>query len=116
FDGEEQGMNGSRYFVDHSPFPLDHAISAIIMDSLGRSFMDLSTWSLFVMGTEYSRELATVVQKRTRPEMLMAGTDLVGPRSDFAPFALKHIPYLFFTNATHQDYHGSGDTAAKVDF
>ena len=48
--------------------------------------------------------------------MIVAGTDLIGPRSDFAAFAVKHVPYLFFTNATHKDYHGQGDTAARVDF
>ena len=48
--------------------------------------------------------------------MIVAGTDLIGPRSDFAPFAVKHVPYLFFTNATHKDYHGQGDTAARVDY
>ena len=48
--------------------------------------------------------------------MLVAGTDLIGPRSDFAPFAVKHVPYLFFTHATHKDYHGPGDTADRVNY
>jgi len=78
--------------------------------------MDLSTWTMFVLGVEYSKELAAVIQKRSRPDMLVAGTDLIGPRSDFAPFALKHVPYLFFTHATHKDYHGPGDTVDRVDF
>lgn len=116
FDDEEQGLNGSRFFVDHSPFPLDDAQSAIIFDTLGRPFMDLSQSPLFILGTEYSKELAAVVQKRLRPDMIVAGTDLIGPRSDFAAFAVKHIPYLFFTNATNKDYHGQGDTAARVNF
>jgi hypothetical protein len=116
FDDEEQGMNGSRYFVDHSPWPLDHANAAIIFDTLGRNFMDLSQWALFVMGTEYSTELAVTVQKHTVPEILSVGTDLIGPRSDFAPFAVKRVPYLFFTNATNADYHGRGDTPDRMDF
>ena len=48
--------------------------------------------------------------------MLVVGTDLIGPRSDFAGFAVKHIPYLFFTHATHKDYHGQGDTADRVNY
>jgi hypothetical protein len=48
--------------------------------------------------------------------MLVAGADLIGPRSDFAPFAVKRVPYLFFTNGTHRDYHGNGDTADRVDY
>ena len=116
FDDEEQGLNGSRYYVDHSPYPIENAVAAMIFDTLGRSFMDLSSWTLFVLGSEYSKELAGVVQKRMRPELLVAGTDLIGPRSDFAAFGLKRVPYLFFSNATHKDYHGTGDTPTKLDY
>ena len=48
--------------------------------------------------------------------MLVIGTDLIGPRSDFAGFGLKRVPYLFFTHATHKDYHGPGDTADRVNY
>jgi Peptidase family M28 len=116
FDDEEQGLNGSRYYVDHSPYPLDRAQAAIIFDTMGRQFMDLSSWTMFVLGAEYSKELAVALQKRAQPEMLIGGTDLIGPRSDFAGFALKHVPYLFFSNATHKDYHGAGDTADRVNY
>ena len=116
FDDEEQGLNGSRYYSDHPPYPLDKAQAAIIFDTMGRTFMDLPSWTMFVLGTEYSNELAGVIQKRSRPEMLVVGTDLIGPRSDFAAFGLKHVPYLFFTHATHKDYHGPGDTADRVNY
>src|SRR5437879_5955032 len=116
FDDEEQGLNGSRYYSDHPVYPLADAQAAIIFDTLGRPFMDLTTWTMFVLGAEYSKELAAVIQKRSRPEMLVAGTDLIGPRSDFAPFAVKHVPYLFFSHATHKDYHGAGDTADRIDY
>jgi hypothetical protein len=116
FDDEEQGLNGSRYYVDHPLYPLEQAQAAIIFDTMGRQFMDLSSWTMFVLGAEYSKELASVVQKHTNPEMLVAGTDLIGPRSDFAGFALKRVPYLFFTHATHKDYHGPADTADRVNY
>jgi hypothetical protein len=86
------------------------------MDSLGRSFLDLKEWNLFVLGTEYSKELGAVVQRRGRADMLVVGSDLIGPRSDFAPFAVKRIPYLFFSHGTHKDYHGAGDSADRVDY
>src|SRR6185436_10119510 len=34
FDDEEQGLNGSRYFVDHSPLPVENAQAAFIFDTL----------------------------------------------------------------------------------
>jgi hypothetical protein len=116
FDDEEQGLNGSRYYVEHPLYPLDKVQAAVIFDSMGRQFMDLSTWTLFILGSEYSNELAAVVQKHARPEMLVIGTDLIGPRSDFAGFAVKRVPYLFFTHATHKDYHGPGDTSDRVNY
>jgi hypothetical protein len=116
FDDEEQGLNGSRYFVDHPLWPLANAVAAVIFDTMGRTFMDLRSWTFFVLGSEYSDELRTIVTKRNGPGMLLAGTDLVGPRSDFAPFAAKRIPYLFFTHATHPDYHGTGDTPDKLNY
>jgi hypothetical protein len=116
FDDEEQGLNGSRYFVDHPLYSLDNAQAAITFDTMGRQFMDLSSWTLFVLGAEYSKELAAAVEKRSQPEMLVVGTDLIGPRSDFAGFAVKRVPYLFFTHATHKDYHGMGDTADRVNY
>ena len=116
FDDEEQGLNGSRYYSDHPLYPLDKAQAAIIFDTMGRQFMDLSSWTLFVLGSEYSRELAAVVEKRSRADLLVVGADLIGPRSDFAPFSLKHVPYLFFSHATHKDYHGPGDTAERVNY
>jgi hypothetical protein len=116
FDDEEQGLNGSRYYTDHPPYPLEKAQAAIIFDTMGRQFMDLSSWTMFILGAEYSKDLAAVVQKRSRPEMLIVGTDLIGPRSDFAGFGVKRVPYLFFTHATHKDYHGEGDTADRVNY
>lgn len=116
FDDEEQGLNGSRYYVDHPLYPLEKAQAAMIFDTMGRQFMDLSSWTMFVLGAENSKELEAAVHKRARPEMIIAGTDLIGPRSDFAGFALKHVPYLFFTHATNKDYHGTGDTADRINY
>jgi hypothetical protein len=48
--------------------------------------------------------------------MLVAGADLIGPRSDFAGFARKKIPFLFFSHGTHKDYHGAGDRAELLDY
>jgi len=116
FDAEEEGLVGSRYYSDHPLYPLDKAQAAIILDTMGRTFVDLPTWTMFVLGAENSPELARLVQKRSGPEMLVVGSDLIGPRSDFAPFALKHVPYLFFSHATHRDYHGPGDTHDRVNY
>ena len=116
FDDEEQGLNGSLYFADHSPVELENVFAAVIFDSMGRHFIDLRDWTMFVLGTEYSAELASVIQKRARKDMLNVGADLIGPRSDFAAFATKRVPFLFFSDGTFLDYHGVGDTPDRVDY
>jgi hypothetical protein len=116
FDDEEQGLNGSEYFADHPTVPLENVLAAVVFDALGRRFIDLREWTLIVLGTEYSSELSSVIQKRSRKDMLNVGADLIGPRSDFAAFAEKRVPFLFFSDGTFMDYHGAGDTADRVDY
>jgi Peptidase family M28 len=116
FDDEEQGLNGSNFYVDHPIFPLEQIEAAVIFDTMGRHFLDLRKSTMFVLGSEYSRELSQVVERRGRPDMLVAGVDLIGPRSDFVGFARNKIPFLFFSHATHKDYHGPGDRPELLDY
>ena len=116
FDDEERGLHGSRHYAAEPVYPLDDATSVVILDTMGRSFIDLDRWSLIVFGTEFSPELGAIARQRGGSTLVPLGTDLLGNRSDFAPFAALSIPYLFFTNATHQDYHGPSDTPAKLDY
>jgi Peptidase family M28 len=116
FDDEEQGLNGSNFYVDNPVFPLEKTEAAFIFDTMGRHFLDLKASTLFVLGTEYSRELAQIVERRGQADMLVAGADLIGPRSDFAGFARKKVPFMFFSHATHKDYHGAGDKPELLDY
>src|SRR6185295_17706798 len=116
FDDEEQGLNGSQYFAEHSPVPLENVFAAVVFDALGRRFIDLREWTMIVLGTEYSAELSAVVRKESTKDMLTVGADLIGPRSDFAAFATKRVPFLFFSDGTYVDYHGAGDTPERVDY
>jgi hypothetical protein len=116
FDDEEQGLNGSSFYVENPIFPLEQISAAIVFDTMGRSFIDLKETTLFVLGTEYSTALAGVVSKYNRPDTLVAGADLIGPRSDFAPFAAHDVPFIFFSHATHKDYHGAGDKPELLDY
>jgi hypothetical protein len=102
--------------VENPIFPLEQISAVLIFDTMGRSFIDLKETTLFVLGTEYSPELAGVVSKHNRPDMLVAGADLIGPRSDFAPFAAHRVPFIFFSHATHKDYHGAGDRPELLDY
>jgi hypothetical protein len=114
FDDEEQGLNGSRFYAANPVYPLSDTRAAIILDTMGRGFVDLDRSPLIVMGAEMSTDLASILEDHAGPDTIPLGTDLVGARSDFAPFAARDVPYLFFTNATHKDYHARGDTPDKI--
>ncbi len=114
FDNEERGLFGSRHYVANPILPLDDTLAVIVMDTMGRSFIDLERWTLVVLGTEFAPEFGEIASRHGGSELVQLGTDLVGPRSDFAPFAAARIPYLFFSNATHEDYHGRGDTPDRL--
>ena len=116
FDDEEQGLNGSRFYAANPRYPLEDTRAVVILDTMGRSFVDLDQWALIVLGTERSTALATIVADHRDQDTMAIGTDLIGARSDFAPFATRGVPYLFFTNATHADYHGTGDTPDRIRF
>jgi len=47
FDLEEAGLYGSRYFVEHSPVPLDRVALFITADMIGRSLGGLGDAPLF---------------------------------------------------------------------
>ena len=116
FDDEERGLYGSQHYVSNPVYPLENVSAVVILDTMGRSFADLKQRRLIVFGSEFSSELFQILMGLRKPEMILLGTDLLGPRSDFAPFAAENIPYLFFTNATHRDYHGVGDVPEKLQF
>ena len=117
FDDEEQGLNGSRYTPTIPWFRFGSAQAVADLRHHGPELhrSEISA-TLLPLASEYSPELASLVSKSTRTGMLVAGTDLVGARSDFAPFAIKRIPYLFFTRWTHKDYHGPGDRAELLNY
>lgn len=119
FDLEERMLWGSRWFVSHSPVPLEQIKSVLIADMIGRSLGDLNLKTVFVMGSEHSPELSDVLDIVPAPKGLdvaRMGVDLIGVRSDYGPFWNEQIPFLFFSTGQHPDYHKPTDTADKIDW
>ena len=75
FDDEEQGLNGSNFYVDHPIFPLEQTEAAVIFDTMGRHFLDLKTIHSLcaghgvLAGTGCRSWIAV-----RRPDMLVAGS------------------------------------------
>lgn len=118
FDLEESGLLGSRYFAAHPPRPIEQLALFITADMIGRNGGGLTRNFLFVAGSEhvpdYRKDLLGGAKNRL--ELAFLGADLIGPRSDFAPFGKRKVPFLFFSTGVHPDYHRATDTADKIDY
>src|SRR5437763_8436961 len=54
FDLEEQGLWGSRYFIEHSPVPLGQIALFVTADMISRSLGGVCAPYVFIMGTEHA--------------------------------------------------------------
>lgn len=114
FDGEEEGLQGSRAFVQQPPVPLSSIRLNINMDMVSRN----DKGELYVAGTTPYPQLkkytdAAAAKNNIR---LLAGHDVSGTgsdnwtnQSDQGPFHAKKIPFLYFGVEDHPDYHQPGD-------
>jgi hypothetical protein len=111
FSGEELGLLGSQYFVDHAPVPVDSMVAMLNFDMVGR----LSGDSLIVYGVATARELPALIDSaNTAVNLHVRGLgDGFGP-SDHSSFFAKNVPVLHFFTNTHADYHRATDDARLV--
>lgn len=131
FGGEEEGLLGSRFYVNNPAFPIEKTVAMINMDMVGR----LNEDKLTVGGIGTANEWKDLVGKKNiieiiQPQLdkdapivkgakplfaLQLNEDGFGP-SDHSSFYGKQIPVLFFFTGTHLDYHKPSDTADKINY
>jgi hypothetical protein len=116
--GEEKGLWGSAYYVEHPTVPLRHVVADLNMDLIGRNWGD----SVIVSGPELSTLGETLHRvSAAHPELRMAPLadrwpqERIFYRSDHYNFAMKGVPVLFFTSGTHADYHQPSDGPELID-
>ena len=134
--GEEKGLWGSRYFTEFPTVPLNAIVAQINMDMIGRSKKPGDTNprnteltgpdAVYLIGsTMMSTELGELVNSVNKSFLNLAfDTKYDDPkdpnrffyRSDHINYARKGIPIIFFFDGVHEDYHGVGDTADKIDY
>ena len=112
FTGEELGLLGSQWFVDHSPVPLGDIVAMVNFDMVGRLRND----RLIVYGAATAREFPALVDSaNVEPKLrINAVGDGFGP-SDHSAFYAKGIPVLHFFTDLHDDYHRATDDVEKID-
>jgi aminopeptidase YwaD len=113
FAGEELGLLGSSYYVNHPLIPLGKAVAMINMDMIGR----VQNGRVFVGGTGTGSSLKAILEKATSSVDLKADLSEKSGygSSDHTSFTTKQLPILFFFSGLHADYHKPSDTWDKVD-
>ncbi len=134
--GEEKGLWGSRYFTDNPTIPLAQIVTQLNIDMIGRSKKDGDTDprnrelsgpnQIYVIGSKMMSselgELSEAVNKSfLNLQFDYRYDDPNDPnrfffRSDHFNYARKGIPIIFFFDGVHEDYHGPGDEAQKIDY
>lgn len=114
FSGEEQGLLGSRYFVEYSPYFAEDITRCLNFDMVG-----------FV-----KKNKIEIIRYQNAPELYVPNNNILNIEiqsieqeaflhefsSDHQSFSDKKIPsYLFFTGL-HQYYHTPQDTPENLDY
>ena len=111
FSGEELGLLGSKYWLDHPTYQgsFNYMIN---MDMVGR--YDTAR-KLTIGGFGTSSKWAEVLSKTSTPLLTHYDSAGTGP-SDHASFYRKDMPVLFLFTGSHSDYHKATDDADKINY
>ncbi len=116
FDAEEIGLQGSKHFV--KTLEEENVLININMDMISRSPKS----ELYVVGGRYHKPLEKIIADFENPTSikLLVGHDGTDAKdnwtmsSDHAPFHNKGIPFLYFGNEDHSDYHTTSDDFENI--
>ncbi|QXC62415.1 M28 family peptidase [Aquihabitans sp. G128] len=119
WDGEEDGLVGSRYYAAHPIVPLSKIKAYVNYDIQGANLLPSLRTSTFALGTETGGSALTqLVTGDLEPEVLQTSllSIIFGQgRSDHVSFTAAKIPTVFFTDSTGPCYHTAQDEASVVD-
>jgi len=113
FSGEELGLRGSKYFVEHPTIELDQVAFMLNMDMVGRLNAE-KVLAISGAGTSpaWKPALKAIAVGGIEAKISESG---VGP-SDHTSFYLKDLPVLHFFTGQHEDYHKPADDAHLVNY
>ena len=116
FSGEEGGLIGSRFYVNHPIAPIGRHIFMLNLDMVGRN----SDTPIKIEGVGSAS--GTLLRKTVESAVAESGLRAVvndevtvsGGDSDHTPFRMKGVPFTFFFSGLHADYHKVTDHAEKL--
>lgn len=111
FSGEELGLYGSKYWLEHSAGNIipNYMIN---MDMVGR----YDTAHKLIVGGYGTSPAWGDIWKATATKLLVQFDSTGSGPSDHASFYRKNIPVQFFFTGSHSDYHKASDDWNKVNY
>lgn len=125
---EEDGLYGSRYYVQNPVFPLQNTVCNLNIDMIGRTdakHKNNKNYLYLIGSNKLSTELHYISEKVNKTyfniflDYNFNDEDDLNRfyyRSDHYNFAKHGIPVIFYFNGTHEDYHLPSDTPDKIDY
>jgi hypothetical protein len=111
WDGEEQGLLGSKHFLANPTVPKENLVFAVNVDMIGR----LRNQRLVVFGTRTSYGLRRLLAENNRDVPLELDFDWeIKANSDHHPFFANQIPYIMLHTGMHDDCHRPSDDAHLI--
>jgi len=129
--GEEGGLRGSRWFVDHPTVPLENIVAALNMDMVGKGRVTEVKYggpaSVQILGARrLSREFGDVIDSvnAVRAEVMAIDRSwdvTANPmnrfcRSDQVNYVRKNVPVAYLSLGYTQDYHQVTDEPQYIDY
>ena len=115
FSGEEEGLLGSQYWVQHPTHPLESVKFMLNFDMVGR--LDPRVPKLMMGGLGAPKAAVEAAQKLAPKDFTVTaevGASVGG--SDHMSFSQAKIPTFFFFTGIHGEYHRPTDTADLINF
>jgi Zn-dependent M28 family amino/carboxypeptidase len=123
FCGEEKGLRGSRYYVNHPLVPLDRTVADLNLEQLGRTDAPEGPHlnGANVTGFDFSDMTPILVDAGNRAGIVVSkdpqASDKYFKLSDNAPIAKAGIPaHTLSVTYEFPDYHAVGDEWQKIDY
>ncbi len=113
FAGEELGLLGSAWYVDHPVLPLEATIAMVNLDMIGRP-----AGRVLVSGVESAPSLDADVKAASKGRKVGLKSFREGAgvgTSDDTSFLLRKVPAIGFFSGFHADYHRPSDDSEKID-
>ncbi len=129
--GEEAGLLGSMYFVDHTTVPRDAIVAQVNMDMVGRGRKEdtphggprnLEAIGMRRLSTDLGDVVDSVNRRRSVPWNIDLSFDTPGHpqnrycRSDHRNYARVGIPIVYFSRGHNRDYHAVTDEAEYIEY